>query len=139
MGLLDRLWADIGRVQVEILAVIFDRVRAPYGEQALDRFFADPAALAVGNVRRVALVLRPGEPDADCNTAVTQHVHRSQPLREQNRVVPRDVDHTHTESDALSESRHKCHTGQMVEMILVLLVKNAFGVPRVGRLRLNGD
>src|SRR5215831_5919230 len=125
MRLLHRLRTDKARRNVEVLTVVLDRIRTPDRFERFDGLLADASSLAKRNVVDVALVLRPGETYAKRDPPIAQLVHRRHPTTEHDRVVERDIDHAHTETDPRGNRRGVSQSGEVLEDRVVLRVELA--------------
>ena len=134
MWLLHGLGADNAGLDVEVAAVILNRVRTPDGFQGLDRLLTDPAALTERDVVHIAFVFGPSQADAEGDAAVAQLVHGRNPPAEHDRVVKRDIDDADAQPDPRRDGGGIGQGRHVLENRVVLRVQLAIGRSWIWRL-----
>src|SRR2546422_4071313 len=135
MRLLNRLEVDNGLRHSKTRCLDFHRIRCPNGFQRVDAFVRAFAARVPGCARRFILVGRPTNPKTNPQAATRQDVERRQSSCQQNRVVPREVQHTGPEGNPIGAGSHESQRFNRVQHPLVFRWENAIS-DRIRRARI---
>jgi hypothetical protein len=115
-GPLQRWHRDPHLAQLEVLALIVDRLAAPQSLQGLQPLHEAADSLAGVHPHRLVLGVAIAKTEAHDQPPAADHVERGELLGEIDRLVQRQQQHAGAEHHALGLGRHACQRRQRLEV-----------------------